>query len=109
MTAKISGIKSFQNIEAPMIKTDEGYLIDKNSRYFKEDFLNGLVIITAFAVISEVNTPHIDMVLKWYEKISNERIFNENNELNYSLLTNIGIPQNYNIKTIKEVEQFYKN
>ena len=109
MTAKISGIKSFQNIEAPMIKTDEGYLIDKNSRYFKEDFLNGLVIIKAFAVISEVNTPHIDMVLKWYEKISNERIFNENNELNYSLLTNIGIPQNYNIKTIKEVEQFYKN
>lgn len=70
MTNKITSIKSFKNIDAPMIKTAEGcYLVDWNSRYFKEDFPFGLAILKKYAQQYKVNTPFMDKVLNWFYSI----------------------------------------
>ena len=42
MTQKIKSIKAFKGIYAPMIKVDQGYIPNFNSRYFTEDVEFGL-------------------------------------------------------------------
>lgn len=70
MTQKISSIKAFKGLKTPAIEKN-GYLIpDLLSRYFTADFSYGLCIIKQVASFAKVNTPNIDELLKWYEKIS---------------------------------------
>ena len=69
MTNKIRSITSFKKIDSPMIAEKNYYLIDFESRYFKEDFDFGLAIIQSYARNYNVNTPYIDMVMEWYKKI----------------------------------------
>ena len=106
MTEKISHIPAFQNIWSPMERKETGYIPDKNSRYFQEDFPYGLCIIKAFAVIAQEETPDIDCVLKWYEKFSGEEYFQKEaftgNSLKY-----LNLPQNYGLFTIEQVQEFY--
>lgn len=106
MTEKISHIPAFQNIWSPMERKGTGYVPDKNSRYFEEDFPYGLCIIKAFAVITQEKTPNIDCVLKWYEKFSGEEYFQKEaftgNSLKY-----LNLPQNYGLFTIEQVQEFY--
>ena len=51
-----------------MIKMENGYIPDKNSRYFIEDIKFGLCILKAFAEILEVKTPEIDKIVEWGQK-----------------------------------------
>ena len=92
-----------------MIKKDDYYLIDKNSRYFIEDFTFGLCNLKAFAEIVGIETPTMDIVLKWYQKISKIELFNKDNEFKGTGLENSGIPQNFGINTIEDIEKFYNN
>lgn len=66
MTKKIRSIQSFKNIDSPMIKKGDFYLIDKESRYFKEDFEFGLAILQNYARKYSVETPCMDIVMEWY-------------------------------------------
>lgn len=68
MTEKISHIKSFQNINSPLIKKGEQYYIDSDSRYFKEDFDFGLAILQQYGKKYEIPTPMMDIVMDWYTK-----------------------------------------
>ena len=70
MTNKIRSIKSFKNINSPMIQNGDYYLIDKDSRYFKEDFEFGLAILQNYARKYFVETPYMDIVMEWYQKIN---------------------------------------
>ena len=109
MTKKITTIKSWHNIDSPMIQKDDYYLIDKNSRYFMEDFTFGLCNLKGFAKIVDVNTPTMDIVLKWYQRISKIELFNKDNEFKGTGLANSGIPQIFGINTIEDIEKFYNN
>ncbi len=62
---KLCSIEAFKKIEAPMIKTEKGYLPDFSSRYFTEDFPFGLQLIKNLAVENNISTPVIDEVLQW--------------------------------------------
>lgn len=108
LTNKISSIVSLHNIDSPMVKNDNKYFIDKNSRYFHEDFLHGLVILKAFAIIASIKTPNMDSVLRWYEKLTTSNILDESDTLIFNKLEDIGIPQNYGIKTKADVYSFYQ-
>ena len=107
LTNKISSIVSLHNIDSPMIEINNKYYIDKDSRYFHEDFLHGLVILKAFAIIAAINTPNMDSVLKCYEKLTNTNILDDSDSLIIDNLEDIGIPQNYGIKTKNDVYSFY--
>lgn len=106
MTEKISHIPAFQNIWSPMKKKETGYVPDKSSRYFQEDFPYGLCIIKAFAVIAQEETPNIDCVLKWYEKFSGEEYFQQEAFTGTSL-KKLNLPQNYGLLTVEQVQEFY--
>lgn len=107
MTDKITKIKSWHNIDSPMIKKDNFYYIDKDSRYFLEDFRYGLCIIRGFAKIVNVETPIMDEILYWFEKISGLELFDSNGLFEGKDLINSGIPQNFGIKTCQDIEKFY--
>jgi len=108
LTNKISNIVSLHNIDSPMVEINGKYYIDKESRYFHEDFLHGLVILKAFADIASINTPDMDYVLKWYEKLTDTNILDKSDSLIFDKLEDIGIHQNYGIKTKEDVYNFYK-
>lgn len=107
MTKKITSIKSWQNIDSPMIKEKNFFYIDKYSRYFQEDFLYGLCNLKGYAEIVGVTTRTMDEVLNWYQKISGIELFNELGEYCGSGLQKSGIPQRFGIKTIGMIENFY--
>ncbi|WP_461810829.1 NAD/NADP octopine/nopaline dehydrogenase family protein [Faecalimonas sp.] len=106
MTEKIRSIQAFKGIVSPMQKVEDGYMPDKKSRYFKEDFLFGLCIIKSFGKIANVRTPIIDEVLSWYEKFANVEFF-VNGKFEGKDLQLANLPQNYGITTKKEVYEFY--
>lgn len=107
LTQKIKSIKSMNAILSPLIVYNNYYRIDLNSRYFIEDFPYGLCIIKGFAVITKVNTPYIDNILKWYEKLNKKKYFVEG-EFKGKDLENSAIPQNFGIKNMDDVYEFYK-
>ncbi len=73
MTKKISTIQAFKGIKTPMIAVDGGFVPDLHSRYFTADFSYGLSIIKQIAEFAKVNTPTIDMILGWYDRIAVEK------------------------------------
>lgn len=72
MTKKITTIKSWHEMNSPMIEIDDSFYIDSKSRYFKEDFPYGLFILLEFARIYAVDVPYMTKVYQWYRAISGE-------------------------------------
>ncbi len=107
MTEKISGIPSFRGIEAPMCKGKQGYIPDITSRYFEEDFPYGLCIIKGFAVVAGVETPNIDKVLHWYEKLKQVSYY-EGERFCGKDLFGLPLPENFGLDTKQKVTEFYK-
>ncbi len=70
MSSKIRSIAAFKGIKTPMIKVDNGYIPDLNSRYFTADFSYGLNIIKQIGDFASVSIPNIEETLSWYDKIA---------------------------------------
>lgn len=69
LTKKIKSIEAFKNIKAPMIKKDNGYIPDLNSRYFTEDIPYGLLLIKYIGIVTSTSTLNIDKILCWSQDI----------------------------------------
>ena len=65
LATKLSSIKAFETIKAPMKEEVNGWVPDFESRYFTEDFPFGLRFIVDLARMHSVDTPKIDIVYKW--------------------------------------------
>ncbi len=65
LTRKLRSIAAFRSITAPMRETAEGWIPDRDSRYFTEDFPFGLRFIRDLAAENGVPTPAIDEVWNW--------------------------------------------
>ena len=65
LAAKLSSIKAFETIKAPMKEQENGWVPDFESRYFTEDFPFGLRFIVDLARKYNVDTPKIDIVYNW--------------------------------------------
>lgn len=70
MTKKLCSIKSLQGLYTPMIKVENGYIPDFNSRYFTADFPYGLSIIAQLAKAVNVSVPYIRETLNWYYSVT---------------------------------------
>lgn len=104
LVTKITSIESLSNIESPMIEKNNKYILDLESRYFKEDFSYGLIIIKGFAQICDIPTPNIDKILTWYGELFNITVINQGELVNTEKMN---IPQNFGIKTISDIVNFY--
>ncbi len=67
LTKKIRNIDAFKGLTSPMIKTDNGWIVDWNSRYFTADFPYGLKIILDIAQIFDVETKTLKKIWNWYD------------------------------------------
>lgn len=105
LTEKIRSITSLKSITSPMRLSDGHYLPDLDSRYFTEDIPYGLCIIKGLALIFNFSTPRIDMILRWYEKISTKQYFADN-ELG-SDARSCAAPQNFGFNTPSQIYGLY--
>lgn len=110
MTEKISHIKAFQNIEAPMVNSDtsDGYVMKVDSRMFMEDFPWGLAIIKGFCELLSVRAPYIDRVLIWFSRYMGLDYYLDGNFCGKDLIST-GIPQNYGYDTVEKIMELYMN
>jgi hypothetical protein len=89
----------------PMKQIRYKYIPDLTSRYFVEDFPS-LCTVKSFCEICGIKTPTIDAILKWYCGLMNLLYFKEN-EFSGDDLKDLLLPQNYGIKTIEDIYNFY--
>ena len=73
LAAKLSSIKAFETIKAPMKEVENGWIPDFESRYFTEDFPYGLHFIVNLARKHGIETPKIDVVYEWGMNICNQK------------------------------------
>lgn len=104
LTKKIVSIKSFKDIFTPMVKVQNGYIFDMDSRYIQEDFSYGLMLLKAFAEICDIATPMFDTILNWYGKITNQQVLIDG-KINRKIFKHL--PQTFGISTIEEIKNFY--
>ena len=93
LTNKIKSIKGFKNLTTPSKMVDGKYIPDLNSRYFTADFNYGLIILIQIAKLFGVETPNMQKVWDWYDKI---KVF----DLKFSF-------SNYDINTKQDFLKFY--
>lgn len=106
LTKKISSIIAFKGIKTPMIQTEKGYIPDFKSRYFLEDFPYGLCIIKGFCDVIKLDTPNIDRVLMWFEKIAGVEYY-INGKFEGKDLRCLPIPKNYGLNSVKDIILYY--
>lgn len=107
LTKKIKSIESLKGLTTPCVLKENGYIPDLNSRYFTADFPHGLIIIKSFAIILGQNTPGIDSVIDWYQKIINKEYINIKENKLGAFSNNLHLPQLYGIDTKEKIEEFY--
>lgn len=107
LTEKIRSIKSLSGIDAPLVPKEDGYVIDRDSRYFQEDFPFGLCIIKDFAVMTNTNTPVIDRILQWYAHFFDKKYF-INGVFSGADLTDLALPRNFGIASVSDIRRFYQ-
>lgn len=107
MTRKLLSIPSLKDISGPMTERPEGFALDLDSRCFLEDMPFGLCIIQGFAGIAGVETPTIDRLIQWYERI--ELLGNPQRFPTPDALRDLAVtPQRYGIHTLDDVARLYR-
>lgn len=69
LTRRIRALRSLRDRHLPLQDTGNGYVPDVQSYYFTEDVPFGLLIVKGVADIAGVETPHIDAVLAWAQRV----------------------------------------
>ena len=108
LTEKIRSACGFKGIYSPMKEVSNGFIPDLDSRYFVEDLDYGLCIIKSFAQILDVNTPTVDRIIYWAQKLANKEYL-INGSLCGKDAASLVIPQNIGITTKEALINYYKN
>lgn len=106
MTIKLKSIKAFEVVTVPLIENEGKFYPDFNSRMFLEDFPYGIAIIKYFAILTNVNTPAIDKILKFYEDQQGICYFNDDNTPGKDF-KHTGIPANFGLKDLDSIIEYY--
>lgn len=108
MTKKLKSIEAFKSVKVPLIQTKKGYIPDFNSRMFIEDFPYGICIIKDFALMANINTPVIDNLLLFYEKLTGHNYFNLEKNTYGKEIDHTGVPGRNGFQFIEQIEKFYR-
>ncbi|WP_406536013.1 NAD/NADP octopine/nopaline dehydrogenase family protein [Methanobrevibacter sp.] len=107
MTKKLKSIEAFKVVKVPLIEKGGKYFPDFDSRMFLEDFPYGIAIIKYFGILTNVNTPAIDKILKFYEDIQGICYFNEDGSFGKDFI-NSGAPANFGLCDLKSIIKYYQ-
>ncbi len=106
MTRKLKSIESFKAVMVPLKEEGDGYIPDLGSRMFVEDYPYGVCIIKDFALMLGVETPTVDMLLEFYEKLSGHRYFNEDGTYTGEI-QDTGVPRAHGLMNKEDIIAYY--
>ncbi len=106
MTGKLKSIKAFEAVMVPLKPDHNGYVPDLSSRMFVEDYPFGVCIIKDFALLTGVETPTVDMLLAFYEKLSGHKYFNMDGSYTDEI-RDTGVPGINGLHTKEDVITYY--
>ena len=90
-----------------MIEVTPGQFIPNfQYRYLTEDVPYGLVVTRALAEIVSVDTPMIDEVISWAQRVMN-KVYLVGGQLEGSDITDLPIPQNHGIFSLDDLLRWY--
>ena len=108
MTRKLKSIKAFEVVQVPLVQREDGaYYPDFGSRMFIEDFPYGIAIIKYFALLTGVETPTIDEILRFYHEKTGILYFNEDGTFGPNA-AETGIPGLFGLDSLDKVVAFYR-
>ena len=107
MTKKLKSIEAFKAVKVPLRKVEQGYHIDLDSRMFIEDYPFGVCIIKDLARMLSVDTPTVDELLLFYERLSGHSYFDLTNGSYTEEIRQTGAPGIHGIRQKNEVISFY--
>ncbi len=99
LTEKIRSIEAFKPIKTQMIKCEDGYKIDLNSRYIIEDIPYGLLIFKGIAELLMINTPNIDKIIYWVQELLGKKYIVDGKLYD---IVDTGCPQNFGINNLND-------
>lgn len=73
LAKRICSLDRLKGLYSPVVKVENGYIPDFNSRYFVSDFPYGIKIMIEVADLFNVDTPTMDLIWEWYKKVQAER------------------------------------
>jgi hypothetical protein len=92
---------------APMIGVSPGRFIPNfQYRYLTEDVPYGLVITRALAEIANVETPMIDEVISWTQRVTN-KVYLVGSRLEGPDMADLPTPQNHGISSLDDLTSWY--
>lgn len=106
MTKKLKSIESFKKVLVPLQEVNGGFEPDLSSRMFVEDYPFGVCIIKDFALMLDVKTPTVDMLLDFYEELSEHKYFNKDGSYTDEI-KDTGIPRINGLNNKEELIAFY--
>lgn len=106
MTLKLKSIKAFDSVMAPLKLINGKYMTDLSSRMFVEDFPFGVCIIKDFALLTDISTPVVDMLLEFYWNFTGHKYFNQDGTYTEEIM-NTGVPGINGLDNIQKLISFY--
>lgn len=106
MTQKLKSIEAFKVVLVPLKKIETGYIPDLESRMFAEDYPFGVCVIKDFAMMTGVETPTVDLLLDFYERLSGHKYFEKDGTYTNEI-KDTGVPGIHGIRTKAEIIRFY--
>ena len=107
LTEKIRTAPGFIGIKTPMIKCEDGFKPNLESRYFIEDLEFGTCIIKGFAEVLNVETPLTDEIIMWGQKLLNKEYLVDGKLIGKDS-KELLIPRNLNLNTREDILNYYK-
>lgn len=106
MTRKLKSIEAFKAVMVPLRAQGEGFVPDLDSRMFIEDYPFGVCIFKDLALMLGIDTPTIDLLLRFYERLSGHRYF-EHDGTYTDEIQNTAVPRINGLGTKDELIAFY--
>lgn len=108
LTRKLRSIQSLSGIYGPVVKKENEFALDIDSRYFTESFPFRLALVKGLADIADVSIPLSSKILTWYSRLANKDYFREGRFCGEDA-KECCCPQNFGIHDVPSLMSYYLN
>lgn len=105
LTSKMQSIEPFKTVKVHMIEVSDGYKVDASVRYFTEDIPYGMLLIKAFAELTNTATPSIDSVIEWAQNIMGQHFISNGHLIESTLLGELSFLLPERLRTFIQVSR----
>lgn len=94
-------------IKTPTVEAEDGsYVLDTNCRFFTDDIPYGMLLAKWVAQELNVDTPHVDRIIVWAQKLRGEHWLNDGDcsiDMEFCVTHKAGIPPVYGLHSVDEI------